>query len=506
MNGFVNKGKYRIRLAGPFDIADPSGTSIRPHQVKQTALLALLASAPGMSRGRRWCQALLWPDSAPEQAAANLRQTLARLRRHLGDARALLGSDKQNIWLDRDRVELCPAPVGQDLLEGLDVGEEAFEDWLREQRATSLQGPLPHRDTPVRISMTGVPHTPEQMLLMHSVQAFLLSLKQFDLRDAPSASAVRGGFVLQLRQIGGDTVSLSIRDATLNRQLWMSLARQDSEREMVRLATCACEALVDFAARAQDAGTSALTSVSSILDGLFIPGTMRPAEMMAEVNDLISARSDGMLFGLRNCIRMLQFGERMTGFDRIDQEIVEEDLRRSVEMQPHNPLVQCLASHAWALFLNEPGMAIDAAQQSARNLPLLPLPRAFLALAYLRAGRPEEGLAASAQAMQIGAHGRYSAFLATVHAAALACSGRFEACASHSANALRLNPRFGATRQYLFLAQERMGRLADAEVLAREIQLTDTRFDSEQLASPYSSVNIAMARNLMADSAQRLGF
>jgi len=126
---------FKIKVWGSFDLQKPDGRSIRPTVRKSCGLLAILALSNGHRQSRKWLQTQLWSNSSEAQGAGSLRQELARLKRLLGDA---IGSDNLDIWLDPERfrfdhhVEVPPR--GVELLQGIDIDDEAFEDWLREQR------------------------------------------------------------------------------------------------------------------------------------------------------------------------------------------------------------------------------------------------------------------------------------------------------------------------------------------------------------------------------------
>lgn len=131
--------RFRVHFFGTFSVIAPGGQDIAPKGAKAKALLALLAEAENMRRGRRWLEARLWSDRGQEQASGSLRQTLMTIRSALGEHASLLGSDRNDVWLDAKRVETdleSPAAnSGREVLEGLDVRDDAFEDWLRELRS-----------------------------------------------------------------------------------------------------------------------------------------------------------------------------------------------------------------------------------------------------------------------------------------------------------------------------------------------------------------------------------
>lgn len=138
-----------LKLFGRFAIAGPDGTIDFP-SAKLSALLAVLALADKPMR-RDELTTLLWGSHFEEQARQNFRQALARLRKALGaDAirsddhtvaldPALVGSDVQRFeaLVADGRPAALRAAVGLldgDLLAGIDVGEDGWEEWLSAAR------------------------------------------------------------------------------------------------------------------------------------------------------------------------------------------------------------------------------------------------------------------------------------------------------------------------------------------------------------------------------------
>ncbi|MBI3029810.1 MAG: winged helix-turn-helix domain-containing protein [Candidatus Rokubacteria bacterium] len=121
---------------------------------KAQGLLAFLALRPGQPYSREKLAALLWGDTADEQARHSLRQTLCALRKVLPPTKP------PSLLIRGETVALNPAAVTVDvaafeglvtqgtpgaleraaalyqgeLLEGLGLREEAFEEWLRAER------------------------------------------------------------------------------------------------------------------------------------------------------------------------------------------------------------------------------------------------------------------------------------------------------------------------------------------------------------------------------------
>ncbi|MGJ8534139.1 MAG: hypothetical protein ACSHYC_18290 [Alphaproteobacteria bacterium] len=127
---------YKIKVWGAFDLQLSCGSSIRPTVRKSCALLAMLALSDGHRQSRKWLQSQLWSSSNDAQGASSLRQELTRLKRLIG---AAICSDRIDVWLDAtqfefDHLTTTPRLTHADLLQGMDIADEAFEDWLREQR------------------------------------------------------------------------------------------------------------------------------------------------------------------------------------------------------------------------------------------------------------------------------------------------------------------------------------------------------------------------------------
>jgi DNA-binding SARP family transcriptional activator/TolB-like protein/Tfp pilus assembly protein PilF len=146
----------QLTLLGGFGLQRANKGDVRLPTRKTEALLAFLACHPGEKQPRDRLTALLWGDRADRQARHSLSQTLLSLRQELGEANALLTIEREAVALRTDAVHadvlefrrLASMPGGLraalDLyrgpfLDGFNLREPGFEDWLIEQRA-QLQG------------------------------------------------------------------------------------------------------------------------------------------------------------------------------------------------------------------------------------------------------------------------------------------------------------------------------------------------------------------------------
>ncbi|WP_155956454.1 SARP family transcriptional regulator [Rhizobium sp. CF080] len=139
-----NHAAFRMYMLGPFSLVDGKGKSVAPRSQKAQAILAMLALSARGSRSRVWLRDKLWSDRSEDQAAASLRQALLDIHKALGSHRGLIIADKNTVWLNMDRVvldtdevlrtERAADMITDELLEGIDIRDPEFEDWLTVER------------------------------------------------------------------------------------------------------------------------------------------------------------------------------------------------------------------------------------------------------------------------------------------------------------------------------------------------------------------------------------
>ncbi|MEL6167845.1 MAG: transcriptional regulator [Pseudomonadota bacterium] len=125
-----------LRLFGAFQAFDGRGRPIKLG-IKHQAVLAMLATAPDGTRTRAFLEAHIWSLVPSDQAKASLRAALTALRKAITpDSGEIINADRERVRLDLEQVEFVGGPKSGVLMEGFDLSqEEAFEDWLRSERA-----------------------------------------------------------------------------------------------------------------------------------------------------------------------------------------------------------------------------------------------------------------------------------------------------------------------------------------------------------------------------------
>ena len=150
--------RWSLHLFGDLRVERSDGKAVKIPGRRERALLAYLALAPDLKESRRKLIGLLWSDTSDGMMLDNLRTCLWSLRKALGDPdHRLVLSERDWIGLNRDVLEVDLwtfrelAAGGErddleraieiyagELLQGLDLDNEEFHDWLRNQRTQLL--------------------------------------------------------------------------------------------------------------------------------------------------------------------------------------------------------------------------------------------------------------------------------------------------------------------------------------------------------------------------------
>ncbi len=147
-----------IRLYGPFAANWSDGAPIDIRGAKLRALIALLATAPDGKRTRAYLQDMLWARAGHHHGRTSLRGALTSLRRSLGDgADAALIATKDEVAIPLDRIEVIGKPADGPFLEGVEIAEDRFEGWLRDQRQRPKTGGFAQPQVSLRPSLAILP-------------------------------------------------------------------------------------------------------------------------------------------------------------------------------------------------------------------------------------------------------------------------------------------------------------------------------------------------------------
>lgn len=142
-------GHIEIVLNGAFRVLHETRQDITPTSRKAQAVLALLATSDSLKRTRAFLQDTVWSASDATRGAASLRQALMAIRKSLGDDADALIATNQSVQLNADSFKVrwnkTPSEDESEFLEGIDIRDPEFNDWLRLIRGKNK--PQPHNPT-----------------------------------------------------------------------------------------------------------------------------------------------------------------------------------------------------------------------------------------------------------------------------------------------------------------------------------------------------------------------
>ena len=530
--------ELRIALIGAFRVLAPDGEDLTPRGRKARALLAILALTPTRRRSRPALQDKLWSDRGPAQGAASLRQTLTEIRQAFGDRyRDCLASDMRGIGLAQDRVtvdidtadlfELARMVELPQLLEDIDVADEEFEDWLRQQRTAFEQ-----RVMALRTAATARPPTPEpEFLLRHAGPAARPWVRLLPPLTVTSESGfflsrlvadrIAQGLVDQWAIDVGDDgkgpqgVQLRVEALPISRDVAVTvilLAADGMTRLWADSATISLEtsfvsdaprlrALIN---RSVEIAGYCLSRIGSSAEasGAFVRAFDGVQRMFKVDLDEVD-RADALLasayeldakavyLAWRAYARVFYVGEHIHVDRRRAVEESEELVRRALEADPHNATILALASYVHSFTLRRYPLAHELAELSIKANPAHPFGHAFLGRAKSYLGDHEAGYRETCRALELSGQAPYRYMLHTLSGMTALLSGRFEEAVRASEIACALAPSYRPPQRSLVPLYLRLGERDKARDAFERLRRLEPTFSLDVMReSSYPSTGI----------------
>lgn len=552
----------RLALMGPFRLTDAAGRDRTPRSPQQQAMLAVvsLASDAGVSRAR--LQDLFWGEKEPQLAAQSLRTALHGLRRSLENFGTPL------IEIDVNRVRLVPGTVTVDLLEiardgiaalpdhvradppdileGVNINGEPFEDWLREQRvhwheridtllADEEAAPIPARAAPaaevVKPDTRPIVGLLEPVIHSKSFQALYLGealidriafglqdyvgARTYDYRDLnsgadpTSVTQLSPNLYLRLRLYETGN-ALSIRVLVLRHStqelLWsvqggpyhLDRASIDSG-EILALLGEVIERVAGTLAGMPDRGPGAPLTPFHALSAMFqLDHTslddLRTA--LASSWDVTNAPIYPALMAYLNSFRV---GEHWHSFDTT----LEDDTRQLISHVEDSPLgggiAFGLAGHATGYILHDHDAANALLDRAIRIAPHSAFCWDHMALHHVYNGRYSDARKASQNALRIGAFSPIRFTLETTRCMIATLEGEFETASTLGRGVLARRPNYGAALRYTSIGLAHLGDTQGARDCIRQIRAMDPGFSVSWVEQDRMAVRTEQAKTILTD-------
>ena len=407
--------RVKIVLAGTFRMEGPEGSDLTPKSAKSCGLIALLASHPQARRSRSWLQSRLWSDRGRDQASASLRQALSQLRRGLGDQGEVLLVNRAFVALNRDLIEVLRDP-GAEFLEGLDLRDSVFDDWVQSERRvqlplaeTAVQVPALKRSDLIRnvyvVALTSA-QGPERLFEDMFIDCFERWVSEALIcqvhRRAPES--VSGNPIVvsvQSYAVGGKGfgLRLAMEEAQTRRALWSGRKVIEAKGappvdhvDFLSLVHEATEALADGLVlrfkRSMDGADAAILGRMS-LHKIF---SMNVDEV--EHADLLLQRAydldpRAIFLSWRGQLRIIQEMERHAGSgDRRGE--IESLTRQAVRLEPTNSMVLSVAANAQLLIADDVHAGMELARRAISHNPANPFAWDAMSIGLAMSGKAQE--------------------------------------------------------------------------------------------------------------------
>ena len=529
----------RLYVVGAFSLRDAQGRAIVVRSRKAQAMLALLALSPRGARSRVWLRDKLWSGSDERRSSTCLRQTLFELRRDLGalSEPALrvtaheIALDPQKVWIDHAAVIADPAEFQRlglsaesELLEGVDIADPEFEDWLTLERSAwadraedLARAPLALADAtgagrgePAEAPAASIAilrnilHggdalcAPMADRVIEGVATGLRELSRVDVLDLRDHAAeieslvksARCEFYCRLRLLRvGDNVTLTLLVHRVSRMaLEWSQSIQCRMDELVAydglllqgfIAQCTdrlSQTLLDHARRAGGEGGN-LRSGYAALNLIFRlePAALEHARTMLDIDDE-AGDDDPLHEGLRAYLASFSIGENLGTLS----EGARADLHRRgnarLRRSPFNSVALACFGHVLGYVFQDHVAAAQLMERALRCNPAQAFAWDHYALHKLYAGDYETARRAAERAVRLGAYSPIAYSYETTLLMASTLAGDYDRAVQAGRSALQKQPKFNAARRYLMIAHAARGERDRAEALRDSLLDLDPDF------------------------------
>lgn len=525
------KEMVSVHLCGPFRILLADSTNITPNSMKAQALLALLASSPTLSCSRVWLQDKLWSNREKNQGSSSLRQALSEIRRCFADVSTLLIADRRSVSLDPSMVVLAPEDSSSLFLEGIDVRDNEFEEWLAIERMrrpdpnnasvhsphVNIQKPNPVGQIQFACSLAmNAPLRPIEDLFVDGLARMsreMLGLQtgMYD-ETRPNSCSV----LVRIRCFSLDSKRLALRASATDNQnnmlIWSSTAQAEmrgalplDEVAFLRLGNELIEALIDHFSIQNSRSTDETDATSLFWLGLKQLFTMNEQGSIAAdklFEQAYERDQRGLFLAWRAHLRGIQIVERYA----VDTEAVRETGRRFAQQAFQQDAMNSSTVAALAnarLILDQDVIACDElAQRSIKLNPGNPMGWWSQSAAHMYGKDYEAAYQSARMASALAGSTPHKFWWDINRALTSSVTGRYEEALDSAKRAHALAPNFKPPLRVLLILQSISGDVMGARASARKLTILEPDFSLERLGGdPNYPVSLFRSAGLISQKA-----
>ncbi len=510
----IRADRLRIFVLGQFRVETEGGQDLTPKGAKNQALLALLALSPHMTQTRRWLEDKLWSTFGAEQASANLRQALSKVRAGLRADADILTADRSSVTLDSTRIivdlhdKVVPKDSRSELLQGMDVRDPEFEEWLRVERAQLRQ--LVESSTPGEAKgllincraedPTGdLSSTLGDMLannigenIAEQVRAWRQSLNSTE----PDSLAPQSDLTVQTHLVATGAefaVFVKVLHQPSARILYSKLLNVGRLEEVLTTSELVGRTIFEAADNVigklplvlenarPEARATALSRLALYRMFSFEADALREARGL--MNQAFEHDPNGIYLAWSSMIRMVQLMESSASNQA---ELLEEAVElqyRAMDLAADNPLVHAIVSKVRSTAFGEISGPLDSAKTAVERNPASAYAWKSLADAELLAGNLDKAFAASHRACRLAHSSPFRHWWDTGHCIiAIACK-RMDEAIDAGESAARSAPLSRPALRHLLALYALQGQMDKAQEIARKLAKIEPGFTLDRFVN-----------------------
>lgn len=525
---FGKETKFFVRAFGPLRVTTAGSTDVTPTATKSQALLAILLIANGEPVQRTKLQSLLWSDRMQAQGRESLKQALMDLRRTFGEHRdTILVSKRGTVRLAMEHLEtdLYGGLVSNELiqpefLEGIDVRDAEFEDWLRQVRAQLANRKLPASVSNL-VQAPGPGHIRMKLLFVEtqtadtdqrakiSAELFVQRVVEAFLEE--ELFEVIASCDNQAATIDADIVvstsSMSYQNEVVTRFVAHQMASNKliwSHEERMELADLAgppgrirarqlCDMLLPHCLREVERASPELLHATRLMmtgiDQLFRVAESNLELAEAAFDEALDIEERGTFLAWRAYLNAFKYEKSFGDRKSVNWEKTDELARKALELDRYNPLVAALLSHVYSFVARDNHRAAELLDTFRSGPSSSLMLNDSLALFHYYTGDYEKARKHAKLTSQLGKFSPYKFAFTTTEAMIALVEGELATAQKYAEKARRqqgltTDVTFEPTLRVLAAAAGHAGDKEVAKLAVRQIHKQDPAFSLRAFDSP----------------------